>query len=391
MTLRIAAIAIALTTAACSNNPPETGSGPTIADSSGVVIVTNRSERWTEGTTWRISETPVLEIGKVDGEPGDLFRRIGGVLRLPDGSIVAATSVEVRLYNQDGVHLRTEGRQGEGPGEYEYIREIMGCRPGHFNVYDLSWRQSTYTHDGDFVETRQVLPTGPRPYTVRCTPSGTFVSLLWAARAYEIPIGLFDTESHMLVGDAVAGVDTILTLPAGQRIGNEHGSRPHPFGTVTSFGTVGDGIAITTGEDHEYRVYDFQGELQRIVRMPGQDRTIRSEDVDAQARKDAQRQPPELFNAYFEEYRSIEMTDRYPAYSELIVDSESHIWLRHHTRPLDSAQTWDVADPEGVLLGSLQFDSGVEIKQIGSDFILGHRITGEGVPQVAMWGLSRGD
>ncbi len=145
--------------------------------------------------------------------------------------------------------------------------------------------------------------------------------------------------------------------------------------TVTSFAVLGDGIAISTGEAYEYRVFDLQGELRQIVRMPERDRRIQTEDIDAHARK---------------QYRNIDMTERYPAYSQLLVDSDRNVWLRHHVRPLETVQRWDITDEAGVFLGSIEFDTGVEIEQIGRDFVIGARTTDEDVPQVAVWGLSRG-
>lgn len=388
MTIRYAAVAIALVAAGCAaENPGHPAQTHTIADSGGVTIVTNFSGTWTENTRWEISADPVLEIGAVDGDEAYLFKRIGGAHRLPGGGVVAAGETDVRLYDEEGGHVRTEGRKGEGPGEFEYIRAIMACEPGHFNVYDLDWRQSTYTPDGDFVETRRIFPNGVRPYTLRCTASGTFLGLLWAPQALEGHIGLYETETSMIVGHAETTVDTIVTVSGGQRLGQEFGSRPHPFGTVTSFAAVGDSIAISTGEAYEYRVFDLQGELLRIVRMPERNRRIQTEDIDAQARQDAQRFPPELFDRYFEEYRNIEMTERYPAYSQLLVDSDRNVWLRHHVRPLDTVQRWDITDEAGVFLGSIEFDAGVEIEQIGRDFVIGDRKTDEDVPQVAVWGV----
>lgn len=392
MTFRRLALVVALTVAGCnSDHSDDAPAGHTVSDSSGVTVVTNHSAQWTEHVRWEISETPILEIGNVDGDEAYLFKRINGVLRLPGGTIVAADETEVRLFDAEGVHILSHGRQGEGPGEYQLIRAIMACQPDHFNVYDLSWRQSTYTLDGDFVDTQNVLPDGMRPYTVRCTPSGTFVSLLWSPQVMDLPIGLFDTESSMVVGDARAGVDTMMTVPGGQRLGHERGSGPHPFGTTTSFAAFEENIVISTGEAYEYRMYDLQGGLLRVVRMPGQARTIHQDDINAQAKKEAERYPPELFDSYYEENRKIEMPDRFPAYSQLLLDADNNVWLRHHSRPMDTVQRWDVCDADGVFLGSVELNSDIEIVQIGTDFVLGHHTNEAGAPQVVMWGLARGE
>ena len=371
-------------------NDPSATAAPSITDSSGVTIVTNPVAQWTDETRWRISDTPVLAIGSLDGHSGELFKRIGGALRLPDGRIVAADETEVRVFDATGKFLFRHGREGQGPGEYEYIRAIMECHPHQFDVYDLSWKQSSYSPDGSFLETANVLPNGLRPYQLRCTKTGDFVATLWPSQVMTKPIGLFDTDAPLLVSRGGQSADTLMILPGDQRLGHEHGSGPHPFGSRLALETVEDGFVVSTGAAYEYRYYDLDGRLRRVVRMPGRDRSIGQADIDAYARQEAEELPPEQFNENFERYRTIEMTKRFPAYSEVKVDAHDNVWLRHHVRPRDSAQQWDICDPNGVFHGTVELEKDVEITQIGDDFVLGTRTNDDGVPQIVMFELERG-
>jgi len=358
-------------------------------DSAGVTIITNSSARWTDDFAWSISDDPVLEIGTLEGEPAYLFQRISGATKLPNGSIVGADDVEVRIFDADGASIRTMGARGEGPGEYRYIRHIKLCAEGEFRVYDLSWKQSRYTLEGDFIGTKNVLPEGLRPYTLSCTPSGAFVSMLWSDSVRQLTIGLFDTESFLVVNYPEGRTDTLMTLPGGQRLGHEFGSGPHPFGRKTSIATTNDQILITDGRSFEVRSYDLEGELLRIVRLPTRNRIISNDDLALFAETEAMDADPERYEAVLEENLSIEMPDRYPAYGAMIVDSAQHVWLAHHVRPGDQATRWDILDPQGRFLGTLEVDRTIEITQIGIDFILGNRVNEEGVPQIVKWRLTR--
>ena len=130
------------------------GSFTVSADSSGVRIVT--SDPLASTSVCPVSEAPRLAIGALDGADAELFHRIRGVARLSDGSIavVDESSGEIRLFDSAGVHRRTMGGLGEGPGEFEspwLIWALPGdtlwvgdYRPWRFNVFgpDGRWARA---------------------------------------------------------------------------------------------------------------------------------------------------------------------------------------------------------------------------------------------------------
>lgn len=386
--IRFSSIVFLLVAAGCGPSFSDNPDSPrTVADSAGVEITTNHHAIWDDASRWSTSDQPVVEIGSMDGDESTLFKRIGGALKLDNGTIIAADQTEVRMFDENGGFLKKHGRKGAGPGEYEYIRHIMSCQPEQFNVYDLHWQQSTYTNGGDYVDTRNVLPMGFSPYTLACTESGAFVSSLWAPQTRELTIGLYDTETNMVVSHPGGTVDTVMTLSGGQRLGHEHGSSPHPMGTRTSIATFGNRIYVSTGEAYEYRVYDLAGTLLKVVRTPSMDQTITGDELDAYALSEARARPPEQFDENLDLYRNIDMTDRFPAYRDMLIDARGNVWLNHHVRPLDETNRWDVVNAAGEFLGTMEFGKDLSIVQVGDDFVLGHRINAEGVPQVVALGL----
>ncbi len=90
-----------------------------------------------------------LSIGVAEGAGPDVFGRVGGVLILPDGRIVVSDiqSHEVRVFDTNGAHLFTFGREGEGPGDLGapcclaldregllWVRETMNGRYSAFEI-----------------------------------------------------------------------------------------------------------------------------------------------------------------------------------------------------------------------------------------------------------------
>ena len=81
-----------------------------------------------------MSVEPLLSIGLVEGANEYLFAGINGGALLADGSVVVSDRAHFRIqkFGPDGEHLWSRGREGEGPGEFEYVLG-PGCRstPAH--------------------------------------------------------------------------------------------------------------------------------------------------------------------------------------------------------------------------------------------------------------------
>ena len=77
--------------------------------------------RTLSGSVWGAPARLVeeLSIGVLDGDPAYMFGQVIGLTIGPDGAIYVLDrqSTNVRVFGADGVHLRTIGRSGQGPGE----------------------------------------------------------------------------------------------------------------------------------------------------------------------------------------------------------------------------------------------------------------------------------
>lgn len=112
-------LAIALLTA-CGAGDDRGNGWTTTTDTlaSGAVLVHHTPPDDGIPATWRFD--PELRIGTMDGDGPDTFGRIGDLAVHPDGRIVVLDrqAQEVRVFDPDGRHLETFGRQGGGPGEF---------------------------------------------------------------------------------------------------------------------------------------------------------------------------------------------------------------------------------------------------------------------------------
>lgn len=154
----VVALGLALPFISCDASP-SADSRVSVVDSAGVEIVESRRPLWGDGDEWRISDAPVLQIGTVTGDPAYELHRVAGVIRLSDGRIVVANdgSRQLRFYDAKGVHLRDVGRQGEGPGEFQFLYRVWTLPADSLATFDnAQMRVSIFDSQGTLVRSRQL-------------------------------------------------------------------------------------------------------------------------------------------------------------------------------------------------------------------------------------------
>ena len=122
-----------------------------VQDSAGVTIVTNEPPSPDSRLPWQFGTQPSLSIGSVtSGEADELFRVLDATL-FADGRIVIANagSGELRVFNADGSHSETWGRQGEGPGEFSSGPGTVAHWPGDSIAAPGGYRVSLFDMDGN--------------------------------------------------------------------------------------------------------------------------------------------------------------------------------------------------------------------------------------------------
>ena len=373
-----------------------TRSGVTRSDSAGVEIVQNDAPAWAEGAGWRLSAEPRLEIGRAEGDLPYIFSRVAGAVRLEDGRIVVADgqSSEVRFFDAQGRFLLKVGRKGKGPGEYTYLGPVDRCAGDSITVFDIGWQLKVYDEAGILGREERLLQPGTNstPYKLACSRTGEFLITGWGElmSGGRPIIGLFRTAAPVYVLGRTGELELALgEYPSSERLGSEHGSRPHPFGKTTVL-TLGDSaIYIGTADRFEIRVLDMTGKLTRLIRAPEGDRAITSKDVDryretrlASVRVEAR---PEAGR----EMRNMALPEALPAYADLRLDRAGFLWVQDWVRPGATDITWVVFDPSGQMLGRVRQPLAFRITEIGRDYVLGVTRDELGVERVTLYDLHK--
>lgn len=104
--------------------------------------------------SWPIESSPVLSIGTADGDDPYLLDRAYSSLMFDGGFVAVANSGshEIRVFDETGLHVRTLGRHGSGPGEFRGNLTVYRSATDRLVVFDQSnWRVTEYTSDWTVV------------------------------------------------------------------------------------------------------------------------------------------------------------------------------------------------------------------------------------------------
>jgi hypothetical protein len=348
-----------------------------------VVIVESRAPAWETGGGWRLSETPILEIGALDGPAEYQFERIEGVLRLADGRIVVADggASQIRFYDSTGRFLSASGRPGEAPGEYRYLVGIGAGPRDSLWAYDIGTRRFTVlAGDGRAVRTLSVGGSLSAALGVGRLPDGSFVvHELWSFGSHSggpTKFGLSrDPAAVARLSSEGGHLDTIGVF-AGREvyIGSEGGrtvmSAPF-FARTTSVALRAGLLYVGDQRSFEIGVYSADGRLKRLIRVPDVDLRIRAADVE-RAKEEALALEPEgrraMMRAHFD---ALALPATRAAFGDLLVDEAGNLWVAEAVRYPQDPRRWSVFDAAGALLGVVQLPERFRLSAVGADWALG--------------------
>ena len=388
---------------ACQPDPGDRISDPTdptlstISDSAGIRIVENA--RPPEGSRlWRVGPEPSVTIGEVEGEEPYMLSGIWDAMKLADGRIFIPNSGsnELRVFDASGVHLASWGRSGEGPGEFNYVREVERW-PGDSIAAWYGPRRGVSIFDSDGNFGREItLERDPDD------PGSVFVNPVAVARDGAILAGV---DPHMDDGDVPVEI-----RDAEGRLASSLGR--HPTYMVLIDGMLyprilgwtvvqepwGDLVIHSTADRYEIKAFARDGTIARIVRRDHESRAPTQAEIDAWIEEQVY-VPPEMLTDEIEEerqrerqrYRNYPVVERIPAYASIVIDRLDHLWVEEYEVPgaRRPGVLWTVFDPEGRVLGYVETPEGLVIHEIGEDYVLGHTYDELHVEYVQLWALER--
>ncbi len=386
----------ALTAAACDAGEPPV---PMIAiDSAGVRIVTSDPATYTAACT--LSETPIFSVGDDENDDTQWFSSVRGVGRLADGSVAVAdrTSAEVRIFAPDGRHLRSMGRHGEGPGEFQ-DPFVLWVLPG-----DTIWvgdyrpyRYVVFTAAGEWVRNVALDPIYPNPSRGGgVLDNGVSVNSLEKSprsRDFTKP----DTavvEVHDRDGNRVGVLSRLPTRRLGPAPDTEAynyyiGVLFDPLARVDARERT---IALAHTATAEVRLLDEAFNLRSIVRWQVPDQEVTPADVRTW-REEYIRRRSTGSNIWDDDYDGPNISperpiaDVMPAISDVQVGRDGRLWVWPYRRPGAGPTRAMAFSRDGEFLCHLERPgeaAGFSVWEFGADYALGVSASDLGIETVVM-------
>jgi hypothetical protein len=360
------------------------------ASESSIVARSGADGAWAERERWSLSEQG--RIGSAASEGADMFANIVGLEIDPLGRIWVADAQlhQIRVFGPDGTHVRSLGKRGGGPGEFEAIAGIDWGPGGNLWVADGG--NARYT----VFDTAGVLvATHPRMAAVTMAP--------WTG-GFDGKGHLYDTEGipgeRGELTDALVRYDPVLqpvdTFPIPtfegdflELVSPDGRSRnrtnvPFTGSQIWAFDPEGFVWTANTGR---YRLVrqTFKGDTVRIVERAAEPVRVTDAEMDRML---------ENYSWFLEKGGKLDRSripKTKPPLSTFFFDSEGGLWVLP-TRAEQASPSFDVFDRSGRYLGRIPTE--VPIASAPAPVVRGDRLAGvtkdeNGVPTVVVMRLRK--
>jgi hypothetical protein len=373
----------------------------TVRDSAGVVIAENLAAVPAPGA-FALSPEPVVQIGAVDGDDAYLFARVRGGVRLSDGRIAVLDdrAAEVRIFDADGRHVRTLGRKGEGPGEFD-TASFLGRLPGDtLVVVDTPRRRINFFHPDDGFIRAVTARDDDAGYLLVAGMfgDGTLVEFNTVFNA-DAPEGYARRPvEYRTVGRDGAGVAELGTYPGYESVlamvseGDQTFAMTGqaPFGKQPAVAVGGERFFFGSQDTWEIRVLRMDGSLERLIRWDRTPEPVTEAQVaDFVDRVVSRMEDNNLARRYRRFYADAPAPETHPAYGDLFVDRLGWLWVQEYRVDPEAPDHWTVLDPDGRVAGAAELPADFRLLDIGRDYVLGRWVDDLGVSYVRLYRLTR--
>jgi len=321
---------------------------------SGQVVVHNTARAiWPAGSEWRAEED--LRIGTVEGDGPDLLGEVRWIEVDQAGRIwvIEGQAQEIRIFGPDGSFLKTVGRKGGGPGEFNAALHIQLGPDGDLWVTDPeNNRLSRFDTSGTFVEGKHA----PGGFEIQPWPGGFDAAgfqygpiLLPGDDLFDLALVRYDSAFNAL--DTIhAPTDPIERERFELRRGENSfwiTSIPYTGGFEWHLSSRGTIWAMVKDD---YRLFELSrdGDTLRTITREFASLPVTEADMDA-AR--------ERLDRFIKNGGKVDWSkipDTKPATEDFFLDDEGNIWVEPVTTQEDRGRVFDVFDPAGRFLGSLR-------------------------------------
>lgn len=342
---------------------------------------------------WRISPTPTLTLGRIEGSPEQTFGYVSGAVQMSNGviAVVDLSSAQVIMFTPDGSHLRTVGGEGDGPSE------LRGPSLLHASRYDSlvvagGRRISVVRADGT------IYPAGS--YQSRDLPRAVVPGGIIYQRFFDL--GVRVSSSSPRVTDVELG---LLRLPSEDREvlgryqyyttyidldGDRQRAYPMPLRSGLSLAPTALGIEVVVGSEGVVRTFEAHGEAWDSVPLPLSPRRVTDDDIELGIEAELARRPPEQHARWRNVLERMPYPEDLPFVERMVPDGAGGAWIQLTAEYVqDGEADWVVVNARGESVARVRVPEELDVFQVGLDYVVATSRDALGVQRVHRYGLVR--
>ena len=346
---------------------------------------------------WTVEPTPFVDIHGVTAGGEPMFESAIAGSRLSDGTIVLGDALgsTIRFFDAAGKPVRSVGRRGSGPGEFQMLTWMGRCAGDTLFAYDRRQaRMTVVSRSGTAVREYRVpaeSTPGPAPALLACS-GGTFAMIVDGPG----PVTKDGDLDIMRRRGAlwIAGSDgritaTPDTIALGEFVVMGGGGAPRPLGRATSIAMSGDRIYVGTADSAFVRAYALDGRALSGVAAGVAGRRATQAHYEAALDAILATAPPQARDRVRPMMLQWPMPSTLPAYSAIRSDTDGNLWVTLSPPGSRSIELRAIGR-DGRALGDVRIDLPLTVLEIGRDYILGTYEDAGGEPHVVALRLRRG-
>jgi hypothetical protein len=349
---------------------------------------------------WKLGASPQVTIGG-DGSQRTEFLNVSAMWQAANGDIVVVNSgtSEARVFDARGRYLRSFGRKGAGPGEFDYIGWATHIADTAI-FYDGTARRITKVLLAErprivgevmmtFAEGREVWVKG-RLNDGRWMLQGLAMPDPRAEGLYRIPgyIGVISsrgTGATKWLADLGDG-STFVYNPSG----TERGLSLKIAAFPAALESVATGSVVWFGDgasDSLVRI-DMKTGVRKAVKLPVGASVTKQMVAEAHARELGEARTPLKRDEIEKRYSEKFLPKRLPTFSGLVAGPRSEVWVERGSASRAAPTEYVVLSGMGTTIARVATPAGFRVMDIGESYVMGVHRDEDGVETLRRYSLS---
>lgn len=346
-------IAVSLLLSSCV--PEATESITPSLDSVGVPIVRLPSLEASTAPEWT-TELVYSTAGRDDLGLGRSYF-LSAVL-VDDSTLWVADGPRITMLGTDGTRMRTVGRSGGGPGEFQWEVSSLGlAEDGSIFAFELfGGRFTLFSPEGQLVSSATRLASAvadQESEVVAVLDGSNALTLLWQGRPFALGDTVADGIYHRnkvtlrLHDKSGSIIDSLGAWPGLQRaIGN----LPIRFASGAVFDGRMGSIVIGTTDSLDFTLFRGTTRTSRFLGPPFR-RAVTDAEI-AAWREGVAHESPDA-DVFLDLATKFDQLAVMPTVGGVVLDDEGNLWIGEYATPRNAERRWHIISPTGTPIGRL--------------------------------------